>query len=102
MIICNKCGTPNEDSARFCAKCRKKIQSSWTPPPESQASRPLDSFRPAQLSGTQRRELARMVEAWVYALILLLAAVACQMNGQWWPMWAVLFVVGLAALVRLR
>ncbi|WP_018124874.1 zinc ribbon domain-containing protein [Desulfovibrio oxyclinae] len=102
MIICNKCGSPNEDSARFCAKCRKKIQSSWSPPPETAAFRPLDSFRPSRLSGAQRREFARMVEAWVYALILLFSAVACQLKGQWWPMWVVLAVVGLAALVRLR
>ncbi|WP_284690200.1 hypothetical protein [Salidesulfovibrio brasiliensis] len=43
-----------------------------------------------------------MVEAWIYVLVLLVAAGICQWRGQWWPMWPLLGAIAVLAGLRLR
>lgn len=101
MIVCIRCGAPNKDKARFCIKCRHKLQSSRAPviSCEGTSWEPLEKLTTA-VSRESRSELLRMAEAGGYSLAVLVTIVFCAFYGKWWPLYGVASVVALLAWVR--
>lgn len=100
MIICIRCGTPNQDADRFCVKCRHKLQSSRAVPSGGGSSwQRLDKLT-NRFSDKDRAELMRMAEACGYSLAIVATIVFCSFYGDWRPLYAVIGVVALAAWLR--
>lgn len=101
VIICTKCGAKNSDDTLACARCGNKLQSPRRacadPAP---ADAPLEPFRGQRLSPDLLRSLRRMLEAWVYVLVLGGVAAACLSYRVWWPLYPT--VAGMALLLWLR
>lgn len=101
VITCTKCGTRNEDEARFCSKCNKKLQSSRQPyVPEEPSPAPLSRFTPQGLPPDQWRSFRRLLEAWVYLAVLIAVAGGCLYYETWWPLYPAVGV--LVLLLRFR
>ncbi len=102
MIICTRCGQENDDEQRFCARCDRKLQSSFTiPDAEGEAEGGVAITRlKLTMLGLSREVLLRCLEAWAYALALLAVALWCGRNGIYWPLYILLPV--LALVLRLR
>lgn len=86
MIVCTRCGAPNEESERFCAVCGHKLQSLRRPGP---AERPLaETLRPLAegvQGGKYRTLLLRCLEVWAVASSALGLTLWGISAGQWWP-----------------
>ncbi|WP_029898175.1 zinc ribbon domain-containing protein [Desulfohalovibrio reitneri] len=103
MIICTRCGGPNEDRALVCVVCGRKLQSARKAGDEGRS--PLefrDSPEPLSLGGFLRGEggLRRHLEAWAGLAVLLGAAGYGLATGEYLPLWLAVPVVGLAAWLR--
>ncbi len=100
MIVCTRCGTPNQDKARRCERCGHKLQSSARPVAEPvKVWEQLEPLR-SNVTPEKRAELLRMVEACLYSAALLIAAVVSAVLGTWTPLYAAIAVVAILVLVR--
>jgi len=103
MLRCNKCGAENEDGARFCLSCAHKLQSRITDPQDADSEtrqtkkdkRLLDLFDTGTRSGH-----GRYVEALAYAVTLAAGVIVSVLLGEYWPLYVLAGMVGLAAWVR--
>ncbi|WP_187170406.1 zinc-ribbon domain-containing protein [Salidesulfovibrio onnuriiensis] len=100
MIICTRCGAPNLDEARFCAKCRHKLQSSRKAVQTEDSSWQRLEKMTNRFSEKDRAELLRMAEACGYSLAVVAAVVFSTLYGDWRPLYAVIGVVALVAWIR--
>lgn len=100
MIVCNRCGKKNDDDARSCETCGRKLQSSRRQAPMETPSRLLSSFRHGGIDPKTRASLQRMVEAWVYVAVLGGVGVICLVYEIWWPLYPAVGTLGLAAWLR--
>lgn len=101
MIVCTGCGSPNEDQARFCRKCGRKLQSSRLP--ESNGTGDRWELLETLHTGTSKKtraELAKMLEAGIYSLLVVGTTVGCAIFGTWWPLYVVMTLVALLAWTR--
>lgn len=102
MIICTRCGQENGDEQRFCARCDRKLQSSYTIPDaegEGEGGVAITRLK-LKMLGLNRGVLLRCLEAWAYALTLLVVALWCGRNGTYWPLYLLLPALGLALWLR--
>jgi len=101
VILCTGCGTKNDDEARFCEACGRKLQSSRRATPvDGSPGRTLSRFRHQGLAPGTRISLRRMVEAWIYVLLLAGVGVVCVLREVWWPLYPAVAVLGLIAWLR--
>ncbi len=101
MIICTRCGSPNEDAARFCVKCRHKLQSSRVPAgADGGGSWDRLEKLTTRFSEKDRTELLRMAEACGYSMVVVATIVFCSFYGDWRPLYAVMVLVALVAWYR--
>jgi len=101
VIICTGCGRKNDDEARFCKKCGKKLQSSFqSTGPVSSGPAPLERFENKRLPADAWASLKRMAEAWVYVLILAAVGAGCMIQETWWPLYPTVGLIGLIAWFR--
>lgn len=102
MIICTRCGQENDDEQRFCARCDRKLQSSFTiPDAEGEADGDVAITRlKLTMLGLNREALLRCLEAWAYALALLAVALWCGRNEAYGPLYVLLPVLGLVLWLR--
>ncbi|MUM76107.1 zinc-ribbon domain-containing protein [Pseudodesulfovibrio sp. F-1] len=101
MIICTGCGTKNDDEARFCEECGRKLQSSRrTAPTGASPGAPLSRFRHQGIAPGTRTSLWRMAEAWAYVLMLAVVGAVCVVREVWWPLYPAVALLGLIAWLR--
>jgi hypothetical protein len=101
MIICTGCGKNNDDAARQCESCGRKLQSSRRAcPVDDPSGRRLERFSHAGIDPRTRASLLRMAEAWCYVAALGLAAAGCALFDTWWPMYPAIGLVALTAWLR--
>ncbi len=101
MITCSRCGTSNEEDARFCLFCGHKLQSGRVVSDDEGLPAPVELTPGLGGDGTWfRKLLLRCVEVWGVVLVLGGAVVYGLFTRTWWP---ALAAGGLAAvLVSLR
>ncbi|WP_161598357.1 zinc-ribbon domain-containing protein [Pseudodesulfovibrio senegalensis] len=100
MIVCTRCGNPNDDKARRCKRCGHKLQSSIRPAPGPSAQwEKLEPMR-SHITPERRAELMRMFEACAYSLAVVAAVAFSAVSGLWWPLYAVMAVVAVLVVVR--
>ncbi|WP_419784987.1 zinc-ribbon domain-containing protein [Pseudodesulfovibrio sp.] len=101
MITCTRCGGKNADDNRFCEQCGNKLQSlSRAGSPVELSDRPSDPLTRIQNNGKPSPALARMFEAWIYILLLTVAAAICAWKDVWWPLYPTVAVIGIVAWLR--
>jgi len=102
-MICTNCGQENDDDQRFCTRCERKLQSSFTIP-DPYAVGEGEGVHITRLkfetTGLSKLALLRYVEAWGYALAVLIMALWCGRNGIYWPLY--MLVPGLALVMWRR
>lgn len=85
-MYCMKCGTPNDDTARFCIKCGAKLVQVETtrPQPPPKAGRSLH-YQPPPAKGGPRRRLPRwLVTVGAVLLTLILVCGAVLVGAYFW------------------
>ena len=121
MILCTGCGTRNEDAARVCQSCGRKLQSRWaapqTPPDQAGQAGQVGQGGPmGEPTGGPWRALtlldsthvdegaAKLVracaETWAYALILLAGAGLTMFTENWLWLGIGVVVAGVLAWAR--
>lgn len=101
MIVCNRCGKKNDEDARACESCGRKLQSSHRPASvEDSSNWLLSSFRHGGIDPRARASLQRMIEAWAYVAVLGGVGVACLVYEVWWPLYPAVGALGLAVWLR--
>lgn len=100
MIVCTRCGSPNDDVSRVCMKCGHKLQSgrkhhhlAETGEPLPREMRPLKA--PGLLSGA-----GKYLEAWVLVLVLGGAVGYALYSGSWVAVYVAGGATALTALAR--
>jgi hypothetical protein len=101
VITCTKCGAKSPDDALSCARCGNKLQSSRrAAPSQTPGDAPLEPFSHRELSPDLLRSLRRMLEAWVYVLLLGGVAAACIIYRIWWPLYPAVLLIALLLWLR--
>lgn len=101
MIICTRCGQDNDDEQRFCTRCNRKLQSSHIiPDADGDETAAVVTRLRLKMMGVNKVLLLRCLEAWAYALVLLITALWCGRNGIWWPLYVLLPALGLLMWLR--
>jgi hypothetical protein len=86
MIVCTRCGAPNEDSEPLCVSCGHKLQSlRHSGAPEWRPVETLRPLRPAEQGQGFRGLLLRCLEVWAVAAATLGLAAWGLAHSQWWP-----------------
>lgn len=95
-MICTSCGLENSDDERFCNRCGRKLQSSFTiPDMDGEEDGPAITRLRLEMQGLDRLAIAKFLEAWAYALALLLITLWCGRNGVYWPLYVIVPALGL-------
>ena len=101
VITCTKCGAKNSDDTLLCAKCGNKLQSSRrAQATEAPEDGPLEPFRHHGLAPDLMRSLRRMLEAWLYVLLLGGVATGCYLYKIWWPLYPAVALIALLLWLR--
>lgn len=85
MIVCVKCGQPNEDHEPACRRCGWKLQSGRVVNREERRYTPMSAFRRDE---DEYPLLSRAVEVVVASALLVGATGYGLYTGQWWPVLA--------------
>jgi len=101
MILCTGCGKKNDDEARSCSVCGKKLQSSRQVSVSGcDLPGPLRRFNHVGMPEERWHSLKRMLEAWCYLGLLVAVAVGCVAYETWWPLYPTIGVLGLLLFFR--
>lgn len=107
MIVCTGCGAKNEDAARACLACGRKLQSLRTARAAEEGGEAREHHWRALslLTRTHADEAAAKLvrvcaETWAYALVLLLGAGLTMATESWWWLGAGVLVAGGLAWLR--
>ncbi len=102
-MLCNRCGTKNEDQARFCRSCGHKLRSraddsSEAPQPEKPGVEKTALF---DTRGRGRAKgIGKYAEGFVYALLLLGGVGYGLWSGNYVPMYVLALIVAVVAGLR--
>ncbi|EGJ49980.1 zinc ribbon domain-containing protein [Desulfocurvibacter africanus] len=95
-MICTSCGLENSDDQRFCNRCGRKLQSSFTiPDMDGEEEGPAVTRLRLEMLGLSRLAIGKFLEAWAYALALLAVTLWCGRNELYWPLYVIVPVLGL-------
>ncbi len=100
MIICTGCGGNNQDDARFCFQCGRKLQSDFTAGPDSGGSFFLQEHIPERFREMLDEGVGKYVEAWLYILVLVVTAIACMWENDYRALYVAAPLAGLIAWLR--
>jgi len=101
VIICNKCGVKNSDETLYCTKCNNKLQSSrQVIVPDRPVEAPLEKLTASGMNSDAWRSFKRLIEAWLYVLLLAGVVTLCAMERIWWPLYPAVAVLGLIVWLR--
>ena len=78
-MYCNKCGTQNEDEARFCTRCGEPMGGSFAPSQPATVSSSAQSNRPSSASGMRT---ATLILGLIAATMLLFGGCSAFVTGS--------------------
>lgn len=98
-VICTSCGHDNSDTARFCPKCGRKLQSFCTVP---DAGRQVEEDPKLKLNFARLDSVffRRCFEAWTLLLMVAGGMSYGLVSDDWLPMYVLMPMAGLIAWLR--